>query len=135
MADRLLILAAAAGAGGMLLAFFTLYRRRWSPAPDRLDVSDLGLELMDGCCAFVVFSSPTCRPCKAALKVVGDAVAQAPNPTEIVAIDATEQPDLALRYDVRAVPTVFLITASGHVVRRWREVPDPTDTRSALATI
>lgn len=135
MTDRLIVLLAAMGAGGMLLGFFSLYRRRWTPAPETLRVEDLGLELMEGCCAFVVFTSPSCRPCKAALKVVNDAVAAAPNPTEVVTVDATEHPELALRYEVRTIPTVFLITASGHVIQRWREVPQPADARAALATI
>ena len=135
MADRLLILLAAAAAGAMVLGFFGLLRRRWTPGPERLAVEEFGLELMEGCCAFVVFSSPACRPCKTALRVVGDAVETSETPTEVVAVDATDRPDLAARYEVRAVPTVFLITASGHVVRRWREVPEPTDARSALASL
>ena len=38
----------------------------------------------------------------------------------------------ALEADVRTIPTVFLITASGHVVRRWRSVPQPDDVDEAL---
>jgi hypothetical protein len=46
-----------------------------------------------------------------------------------------ERPELALRYEVRTIPTVFLITASGHVVRRWRDVPDARDVDDALALV
>lgn len=135
MVDRLLILLAAIGAGGMLLGLYSLYRKKWTPAPDRLAVEELGLELMAGCCAFVVFSSPTCRPCKTALRVVGAAAATNDVPTEVVTIDATERADLATRYEVRTVPTVFLITASGHVIERWRNVPKPDSVDAALAQL
>ena len=46
-----------------------------------------------------------------------------------------ERPEVALKYDVRTIPTVFLITASGHVVDRWRSVPHPPDVEAALAAI
>jgi thiol-disulfide isomerase/thioredoxin len=123
------------GAGALFLALYGLYRKRVTPQPDRLEVSDLGLELMEGCCAFVVFTTPSCRPCKAALKVVGGVASKAKGPTEVVAVDATERPEVALAYNVRTIPTVFLITASGHVVKRWREVPDPEDAASLLASV
>jgi peroxiredoxin len=47
-------------------------------------------------------------------------------------VDAAARHELALRYEIRTVPTTFLITASGHVVDRWRDVPDPDALRSAL---
>lgn len=135
MTDRLFVLAAAAGIGLLLLGLFELYRRRWTDPPERLAVEDFGLELMEGCCAFIVFTSPSCRPCKAALKIVGDAAASNNGVTEVVAIDATEHHEVANRYEVRTIPTVFLITASGHVIKRWREVPELEDARSTLGSV
>ena len=132
MTDRIPIVLIAFGIGLVLLAGFALYRRRGGDAPERLDVDALGLELMAGCCAFVVFTTPSCRPCKAALRVVSDAAGQTPGPTEVVAVDAIERPELAVAYEVRTIPTVFLITASGHVVQRWRSVPRPADVDTAL---
>jgi len=55
-----------------------------------------------------------------------------PAPTEVRTVDATARHELAVRYEIRTVPTTFLITASGHVVDRWRDVPDPQALRSAL---
>jgi thioredoxin 1 len=119
----------------VLLALFQLYRRRATTTPDRLDVAELGLELMSGCCAFVVFTTPACRPCKAAIRVVEGAAQKRPGLTEVTTVDAMERSDLALRYDVRSIPTVFLITASGHVRERWKKVPQPAEVESALAAM
>ena len=119
----------------LLLGAFQLYRRRRVGQLDRLDIDSFGLELMTGCCAFVVFTTPSCRPCKAALRVVEAAAAGNRGLTEVTTVDAVQRSDLATRYDVRTVPTVFLITASGHVIRRWRKVPESRDVESALAAI
>jgi thioredoxin 1 len=132
---RLLVLVAVMAMGALLVLLYGWYRKRWTPLPERLRVEDLGLELMSGCCAFVVFTTPSCRPCKAAVKVVSEIAREAAGPTEVVTVDATQSPELALRYEVRTIPTVFLITASGHVVHRWREVPTPADARGRLASV
>lgn len=126
------MLVAVAGATALLLGLYVWYRRRWTPEVERLSVDEIGLELMEGCCAFVIFTTPACRPCKAAVKVAEDAAAAAPGVTEVVTVDATDRPEIALRYEVRTIPTVFLITASGHVMKRWRDVPDPREAREML---
>lgn len=130
---RALVLAAAAAAGGLLLGVYGLWRRR-APELERLDIDALDLELMAGCCALVVFTSPSCRPCKAALQIARGAAQRSPG-TEVRTVDATQRPDLALRYEVRSIPTTFLVTASGHVVRRWRDVPDSGDVEAAVAAV
>jgi Thioredoxin len=135
MTDRLLVLGAAAAVGGLLLLAFGLYRRFLAPVPERLEVAELDLELMAGCCAFIVFTTPACRPCKAALRVVGNAARRSDGPTEVHTVDAIERSDLAVRYEVRMIPTVFLITASGHVVDRWKGVPDQDEVDAAVASI
>lgn len=135
MTDRLIVLGIAVGVGLLLLGLFEIYRRWWTEPPDRLAVEDFGLELMEGCCAFVVFTSPSCRPCKAALRVVSEVAAAGSGLTEVVSIDATEHHEVANRYEIRTIPTVFLITASGHVIKRWREVPEIEDARATLAAI
>ncbi|MGH2808357.1 MAG: thioredoxin family protein [Actinomycetota bacterium] len=135
MSGRLAALVIAALVGLVLLGLFQLYRRRAAKALDRLDIEELGLELMAGCCAFVVFTTPACRPCKAALRVVETAAEKRPGLTEVTTVDAMDRSDLALRYDVRAIPTVFLITASGHVIERWRKVPHPAEVDTALAAM
>jgi hypothetical protein len=135
MTDRLLILGAAAAVGVLLLLAFTLYRRLLAPMPERLEVAELDLELMAGCCAFIVFTTPACRPCKAALRVVGNAARRSDGATEVHTVDAIERSDLATRYEVRMIPTIFLITASGHVVSRWKGVPEQEEVDAAVASI
>lgn len=135
MSSRWIVLLLAAAAGGILYVAYSILRARWGAKLDRLDVDELGLELMAGCCAFVVFTTPACQPCKAALRVVRDAAEKATGPTEVTTVDALEREDLTLAYDVRTIPTVFLITASGHVVTRWRGVPAPEEARGALAAM
>lgn len=132
MAERLAVLGLAALAGLALYGLYRLWRRGDRGKLERLDIDELGLELMAGCCAFVVFTSPGCRPCGAALTLVRRAAERSPNEVEVTTVDALERPDLALRYDVRAVPTVFLITASGHVLARWRRVPEAAEIHAAL---
>jgi glutaredoxin len=134
MIERALIVLAVVALAAALIGAYSWYRRRASPGPEWLDIDDLGLELMEGCCAFVVFTTPTCRPCKAVLRRVNDAIENgaSPAPTEIRTVDATERDDLAVRYGIRTVPTTFLITASGHVVDRWRDVPEPAALEAAL---
>lgn len=133
--NRLIVLGLALATGLALLALYKRYRSGPTAWPERLSVDDLGLELMVGCCAFVVFTTPSCRPCKAAIRIVETAVEEAPTVTEVRTIDAIQHPDLVTRYEVRTIPTVFLITASGHVLRRWRDVPEAEDVRVALTAV
>lgn len=135
MSERALVLLIAAVAGLALMGIYRFYRARFGGTQDRLDVDALGLELMSGCCAFVVFTTPACQPCKAALRVVSSAAEKTPGLTEVTTLDAVERSDLAIRYGVRTIPTTFLITASGHVIKEWKDVPDPGDVETALAAI
>ncbi len=133
--DRLVALAIAAAVGAALYGLYAFVRTRWGAKVERLDVDELGLELISGCCAFVVFTTSACQPCKAALRVVTAAATAGSAPTEVTTVDAVERGDLALRYDVRTIPTTFLITASGHVVERWRHVPERAAVDAALALL
>jgi thiol-disulfide isomerase/thioredoxin len=133
--ERALVLILAGLIGVALLGLYRWYRVRPTHGPERLDVDALGLELMSGCCAFIVFTTPACSPCKAALGVVQRAAEKGSAPTEVATVDAIERSELATRYRVKTIPTVFLITASGHVVKRWKDVPDPVDVEAALVAV
>lgn len=135
MSDRLVVLTIAAAVGALLLLAYNLYRRLSGPAPEWLDIDELGLELMTGCCVFVVFTTPSCTPCKAVLRVVRAAAGKSGGLTEVTTVDAMEHPDLAIRYDVRTIPTTFLITASGHVIARWTRVPETNAVEAALSRV
>lgn len=134
MIDRALVLGLVAVAGLMFLGLLNFYRAR-GRGPERLDVGDFDLELMEGCCAFIVFTSEACRPCKAAIRVVESAAERSAGLTELRLVDAVQRSDVATRYAVRSVPTVFLITASGHVIRRWASVPALDDVTRSLEMV
>ncbi len=129
-----MVLGLVAVAGLIFLGLVNFYRAR-GRAPERLEIADFGLELMEGCCAFIVFTSETCRPCKAAIRVVQSAAQRSSGLTEVRLVDAVERVEVANRYGVRSIPTVFLITASGHVVRRWASVPEMDDVARSLEMI
>ncbi|MGH2756922.1 MAG: thioredoxin family protein [Actinomycetota bacterium] len=133
--ERVVVLVIVVVAAVIAAALYGLLRRRWGEDVERLEVADLGLELMSGCCAFVVFTTAACRPCKAALRIVEGAASKSSGLTEVTTVDAMERSDMTLRYNVRTIPTVFLITASGHVVKRWRDVPEPDDVDAVLAAL
>jgi thioredoxin-like negative regulator of GroEL len=133
--DRLAILAGAVLAGVLFYLLYRFLRTRQGRAVERLDVDVLGLENMDAPCAFVMFTTAACRPCKAALHVVRTASERAGGASVVTTVDAIERSELAVRYSVRTIPTTFLITASGRVVRRWLDVPDPEEVSGALAEI
>lgn len=132
MTERAAILLVMLAGGLLVAALYSLYRRR-AGGPRRLSVSDFGLELTAGPGAFVVFTAPSCRPCKAALRVVG--VAESDGLIDIRTVDATKRPELATRCAVRALPTVFLVTASGRVLRRWNRVPKEAEVKEALGPV
>jgi thiol-disulfide isomerase/thioredoxin len=132
--QRLLILAALAGAGLLGMLALRLYRSR-GRATDWLDVSDVGLELMADSCAFVVFTTPACGPCKPLIEMILATARDNGGEIQVRNVDATERTELASRYDIRSVPTTFLITASGHVVASWTDRPSRPDVEAALALV
>ncbi|MQA99390.1 MAG: hypothetical protein GEU78_03715 [Actinobacteria bacterium] len=134
MTQRLLILAAIAGAGILGMVALRLYRAR-GRATHWVDVSDVGLELMADSCAFVVFTTPACGPCKPLIEMIRTTARDNGGEIEVRTVDATDRHDLASRYDIRSVPTTFLITASGHVIAGWTDRPSRPDVEAALTLV
>ena len=134
MGDRLLVLLVLGALGALVLFGYGRYRRRAAPALEWVDVSDFGLELMTSCCAFIVFTSPSCRSCRTVMKLLEDFIEDGVA-TELRRVNALERPDLAVRYEVKTVPTTFLITASGHVIGRWSEIPPRQEVAGALSVV
>ncbi|MDQ3954765.1 MAG: thioredoxin family protein [Actinomycetota bacterium] len=122
--NRAVVLGIAALVGLLGLAGLRAWQRR-SRGPERVDLRSFALELLPTPFAFVVFTSESCAPCKSALTVVRR-VADTTAAAEVVPIDSTKQAALTASLGIRSLPTVFLITASGRVVRRWTTVP-PSD--------
>lgn len=129
-----MILAAVAGAGILGMLALRLYRSR-GRVTDWMDVFDVGLELMSDSCAFVVFTTPACGPCKPLIEMIRATARDNGGEIEVRTVDATAQPELASRYDIRSVPTTFLITASGHVIADWTDRPSRPDVEAALTLV
>jgi thiol-disulfide isomerase/thioredoxin len=79
----------------------------------------------------VQFSSAFCAPCRATRRVL-DEVATRVQGVRHVEIDAESHLELVRRLDVRRTPTVFVLDATGAVVRRAVGQPRTPDVVAAL---
>ncbi|MEU4463773.1 thioredoxin family protein [Streptomyces sp. NPDC024017] len=96
----------------------------------RLDAAELGAELGERA-TLVQFSSAFCAPCRATRRVLGEVAAVVPGVTH-VEIDAEAHLDLVRRLDILKTPTVLVLDADGHVVRRATGQPRKADVIAAL---
>lgn len=96
----------------------------------RLDAAELGAELGERA-TLVQFSSAFCAPCRATRRVLGEVAAVVPGVTH-VEIDAEAHLDLVRRLDILKTPTVLVLDADGHVVRRATGQPRKADVVAAL---
>lgn len=96
----------------------------------RLDAAELGAELGERA-TLVQFSSAFCAPCRATRRVLGEIAAVVPGVTH-VEIDAEAHLDLVRRLDILKTPTVLVLDADGHVVRRATGQPRKADVIAAL---
>lgn len=79
----------------------------------------------------VQFSSAFCAPCRATRQILSDVSGAVPG-VAFVDVDAESHLDLVRRLDVRRTPTVLVLDASGHVVRRASGQPRKVDVLAAL---
>lgn len=70
--------------------------------------------LRGGGAAWIVFTTPTCVACR----TVTELIAQARPDDLVVTVDATADPDLADRWEVRRAPTTLRCDAEGNVLAR-----------------
>ncbi len=113
MITRLLVLFLLAGGVFWLR---TLWQR--SQRNDE-NLSSVGLPtvpsaLRSGGAAWIIFTTPTCVACRSVEQLLAK-----DRPTDrVVRVDATIDPDLAGRWDVRRAPTTLLADEDGRVVAR-----------------
>jgi thiol-disulfide isomerase/thioredoxin len=128
---RLLVLAALA----LLTAAAWWWRRREGrmvPAHGFFEPADLGLAPDARPSAVVVeFSGEGCAPCRVVEARVGAVAAELPD-VRVVTIDAGRRLDLADRYHVRRVPTLFVADPELRVVWRASGVVSEEALREAL---
>lgn len=97
---------------------------------ERLTSQDIGADLGDRA-TLIQFSTAFCQPCRATRRILGD-VAATVDGVAHVEIDAESHLDLVRRLDVRRTPTVFVLDATGAVVRRAVGAPRTADVVAAL---
>jgi hypothetical protein len=113
MTVRLLLLVALAG--GIVWVRAVLQRAR--TADERRGAGTLPVvpaALRGGGAAWIVFTTPTCVACRT---VTADIARERPDDV-VVRVDATTDPDLAQRWDVRRAPTTLRTDADGRVLAR-----------------
>lgn len=131
IARIVIIVAVLAGAG----AFAVWWKRRdgrFTEGHGRFSWSDLGLARRDRPSAVLVeFSGEGCAPCDV-LRARIEGLSEHLPDVAVVTIDAGEHLDLATRYGVRRVPTLFVTDGSLQI--RWRAsgLPSEHDLRSVL---
>ncbi|MFJ6986686.1 MULTISPECIES: TlpA family protein disulfide reductase [unclassified Streptomyces] len=96
----------------------------------RLGADRLGGELGERA-TLVQFSSAFCAPCRATRRILGEVADMVPGVTHIE-IDAEARLDLVRDLAVLKTPTVFVLDADGHVVRRAAGQPRKADVIAAL---
>ena len=96
----------------------------------RLGAAELGEDLGERA-TLVQFSSAFCAPCRATRRVLGEVAGMVPGVTH-VEIDAEDHLDLVRELDILKTPTVLVLDADGHVVRRATGQPRKADVIAAL---
>lgn len=96
----------------------------------RLGAGDIGERLGERA-TLVQFSSAFCQPCRATRRVLADVAALVPGVAH-VEIDAEARLDLVRELRVTKTPTVLVLDAAGHEVRRAAGQPRKADVIAAL---
>ena len=105
-------------------------RARKGGGVERLDAAEIGAALGDRA-TLVQFSSAFCAPCRATRRVLGE-VSEMVDGVAHVELDAEAHLDLVRRLNVLRTPTVFVLDASGRIVRRGSGLPRKADIIAAL---
>ncbi len=102
-----------------------------APTFSRDDLAAVGLDLDGARAGAVLLGSPTCAPCQQVERVLGEVAAEQTGFRWVYA-DAGDHLDLADRYAVRRVPTLFVVDPSGQLLARTSGVPAADELRQVL---
>ncbi|AWS40369.1 thioredoxin family protein [Streptosporangium sp. 'caverna'] len=97
---------------------------------ERLTSGDIHAELGERA-TLVQFSSAFCQPCRATRRVLDEVTELVPGVAH-VEIDAESRLDLVRSLNILRTPTVLILNASGHVVKRASGQPRKADVIGAL---
>ncbi|MBQ0853657.1 TlpA family protein disulfide reductase [Streptomyces sp. NPDC057621] len=96
----------------------------------RLGAAELGEDLGERA-TLVQFSSAFCAPCRATRRVLGEVAELVPG-VRHVEIDAESRLGLVRELEILKTPTVLVLDAEGHIVRRATGQPRKADVIAAL---
>lgn len=132
MIGRLLIVLGTVVLVGILTVLWRRREGRIVEAHGAFDRSDLGLVRRDRPSAVVVdFFGEHCAPCRVVEQRLERLKGEIPD-LLVVSIDAARRMDLADRYHVRRVPTLFVADADLRIIWRASGVPTEDAIRRAL---
>lgn len=97
---------------------------------ERLTSGDIHAELGERA-TLVQFSSAFCQPCRATRRILDEVTGLVPGVAH-VEIDAESRLDLVRSLNILRTPTVLILNASGHVVKRASGQPRKADVIGAL---
>lgn len=110
MFDRIVVAVALVGLGVIGYQVLLLAQRRWASNGSKRGA-------VSGRSALLVFTSPTCGPCKLQqMPIVNRLMLDWHDKIELRVIDVTEQPDVASQYGVWSLPTTIVLDANRTVV-------------------
>lgn len=110
MVERILIAVAIVGLGVLVYQLFLRMQRR-RVARRSFDRADTGRSTV------LVFTSPTCAPCKLQqLPIIDRILVDWRDKIEVEIVDVTEQPDVAAQYGVWSLPTTIVLDAQRRVI-------------------
>jgi thiol-disulfide isomerase/thioredoxin len=82
----------------------------------------------------VQFSSAFCQPCRVTKRILAEVITMVDG-VEHYEIDAEARLDLVRRLDIRRTPTVLVVDARGHIIRRATGAPRKADVIAALGEL
>lgn len=132
MITRLVVIAALLAACGAFAAWWRSREGRMIAADGFFEPADIGIGPKERPAAVLVeFSGENCAPCTTVEGRLHKLAAELPD-VRVVSIDAGERLDLADRYRVRRVPTVFVTDPGLRVIWRASGVVGEEALRGAL---
>lgn len=127
MLERILIAGLLALAGIVAYRALLFWQKRRADARAKLAHSRLPMLL--------VFSSPTCAPCKLQqIPIVDKLMPEWQDKIDALIVDVTQQPDIATQYGVWSLPTTIVVDASQNVIAINHGVADERTLREQFAT-
>jgi thioredoxin-like negative regulator of GroEL len=122
---------------GLMIAAYGLLRRWQVRRAARIAPADpLLAALRPGVPAILYFTTPTCAPCKTrqrpALRALQMDLKDA---VQVIEVDASEQPEAAMRWGVLSVPTTFILDRQGRPRQVNHGVADVDKLKRQLAGI